>query len=295
MLENDQKETVVTYFLGVLKDGNQNDLASCKEQRVYRQIGEFLNNEDGVNQLYQVIYARPDYPDTLIEDVLGFSQFPANGKILEIGCGTGIATKMFSEKGCRIVGLEPAPEMAALARKRIKRFARVNIIEKKFEEWNPGDERFDLVVSAQAFHWVRPEIGYRKAALLLKPSGKLALFWNLRRPFEADLENEIGRIYQNYFTGQPWFSTASQSLKASILQRTASIEASGFFGQVSLKQYRWEKKYTRLEYLNLLGSYADHHIMEENKKKLLFSKIAELLDRRGGFIHVPYLTVLYLC
>jgi SAM-dependent methyltransferase len=245
-----------------------------------------------IAQLYDD--ARPVYPDALVDDVLGFSRFPGNGKILEIGCGTGIATKMFGEKGCRITGLEPAPEMAALARDKVRQFTGVNIIETGFEEWNPGDERFDLVVSAQAFHWIRPEIAYKKSALVLKPSGKLALFWNLRRPFESDLENEMANIYRNYFTGLPWFSTASQSLEASILQRTESIEASGFFRQVSLKRYQWEKKYTRKDYLNLLGSYADHHVMEENRKGLLFSKIAELLDRRGGFIRVPYLTVLYL-
>lgn len=246
-----------------------------------------------IAQLYDD--ARPDYPDNLIKDVLVFSQFPANGKILEIGCGTGIATKMFSEKGCQIVGLEPSPEMAAIARKRLKRFTRVTIIEKKFEDWPPGDERFDLVMSAQAFHWVRPEIGYKKTAFVLKPWGKLALFWNLRRPFEAKLENQIGKIYQNYFTGQPWFSATCQSLKTSILQRKASIEASGFFGRVSLKQYQWKKRYTRPDYLNLLRSYADHHIMEERKKKLFFAEMAELLDSRGGIIHVPYLTVLYFC
>lgn len=246
-----------------------------------------------IAQLYDD--ARPVYPDALIEDVLGLSRFPVDGTLLEIGSGTGIATRMFSEKGCRIVALEPAPEMAAIARKKFRRFSSISIIEEKFEQWDPGDERFDLVVSAQAFHWIRPEIAYRKSALLLKSSGKLALFWNLRRPFETELENEMVEIYQDYFHGQPWFSSASQSLEASILQRTESIEASGFFGPVSLKRYQWEKEYTCTDYLNLLGSYADHHIMEENRKKLLFSKIADLLERRGGFIRVPYTTVLYLC
>lgn len=44
-------------------------------------------------------------------------------------------------------------------------------------QWEPT-ERFDLMTSGQAWHWIDPDHGYRNAAELLRPGGRLALFWN---------------------------------------------------------------------------------------------------------------------
>ena len=45
--------------------------------------------------LYEEI--RPGYPEKLIEDVLDISGIENNSRILEVGCGTGKATRPFAE------------------------------------------------------------------------------------------------------------------------------------------------------------------------------------------------------
>ena len=44
---------------------------------------------------------------------------------------------------------------------------------------------FDAVVAGQTWHWVDPEAGAAKAASLLQPGGRLALFWNAGQPSPA--------------------------------------------------------------------------------------------------------------
>ena len=43
----------------------------------------------------------------------------AGRRLLDIGCGTGRAAEALVERGSRVWGVEPEPEMAALARERV--------------------------------------------------------------------------------------------------------------------------------------------------------------------------------
>jgi len=52
----------------------------------------------------------------------------------------------------------------------------------KFEDWDPVGRTFDAVIAAQAWHWVDPVAGAAKAAAVLRPGGRLAVFWNAFDP-----------------------------------------------------------------------------------------------------------------
>ena len=62
------------------------------------------------------------YPEELIEDALTLSEIPADGRILEIGCGPGNATIPFAKRGYRIVGIELGERLAALAVKNCRAY-----------------------------------------------------------------------------------------------------------------------------------------------------------------------------
>ena len=66
-----------------------------------------------------------------------------------------------------------------------------------FEEWRPQEAAFDLAVSATAFHWLDPEVAYPKVAGALRPTGSLALFWNVHVYTDASgFFEEAQRIYE---------------------------------------------------------------------------------------------------
>ncbi len=131
---------------------------------------------DAVAELYDA--CRPGYPAELIDDILQISGLRPGGQILEIGGGTGKATLLFAQRGCSILCLDPGENLLNVARKNLATYPQVSFVRTRFEEWEAGQVTFDLLISAQAFHWVPQEVRYEKAAHLLKPRGHLAVFWN---------------------------------------------------------------------------------------------------------------------
>src|SRR5947208_4459723 len=114
--------------------------------------------------------ARPSYPTALIDRIVAHSPGP---DLVDAGCGTGIAARQFQAAGCRVLGVEPDERMAEPARR-----AGVETEIATFEDWAPHGRRFDAVIAAQAWHWVDPVAGAAKAAQVLRPGGRLAVFWN---------------------------------------------------------------------------------------------------------------------
>ncbi len=108
--------------------------------------------------------ARPSYPPSLVDDLLGDRGGCA---VVDVGCGTGITSRLFAARGCRVLGVEADPRMAAVARR-----SGVEVEEGKFESWQDGGRRFDLVVSGQAWHWIEPLAGSAKAEAVLWERGK---------------------------------------------------------------------------------------------------------------------------
>src|SRR5262249_60031843 len=117
------------------------------------------------------------------------------GRMREIGAGTGKATVALARRGFEIVALEPGSNMAAVLRRKTASFPAVSIEETTFEAWRAGDRRFDLVLSAQAFHWVDPALRYVKAAAALRGDGALALIRNETSGLEPGLRAALAAAY----------------------------------------------------------------------------------------------------
>src|ERR1017187_6342704 len=87
--------------------------------------------------------ARPSYPPALIDALVDL----APHQVLDVGCGTGKAARLLVERGCDVLGIEPDPSMAAIARSH-----GITVDEATFESWEPGGRMYDLIVSGQAWH-----------------------------------------------------------------------------------------------------------------------------------------------
>jgi SAM-dependent methyltransferase len=237
---------------------------------------------------------RPTYPDELIEDILKVSAMPENGRILEIGCGTGQASLPFARRGHPMTCLDIGPELLSLAAQKCQAYPQVRFVCTAFEDWQPGEDKFDLLLSATAFHWIPPQIGYPKAASLLKNTGYIALFWNYHpRPYTGFFV-EVQDIYRQVVPewGDP---NSGPSLEEDIRLTETEIDQTGLFEPVLVKRYPWKKDYPTEVYLRLLNTHSDHRMLEESQKRGLFSEIGALINERyGGKITRLYLTVLYI-
>jgi SAM-dependent methyltransferase len=231
----------------------------------------------------------------LVNDIVALSGIPDDGRILEIGCGTGQATVPFAERGYWMTCLDIGEDLASIAAEKCRCHRRVTIQVEAFEDWQAGEDRYDIVMSATAFHWIAPEVGYTKAASVLKDSGCIALFWNLppEQPY-AGFFREVQAVYREIVPewGDP---TDRPSTDERIEATEASINNTGLFEPVQVRRYPWARDYTTEEYIRLLNTYSDHRSLDEGKRSRLFDRIGDLADGAyGGVVTRPYLAVLHI-
>ncbi|GAB2606502.1 methyltransferase type 11 [Paractinoplanes abujensis] len=159
-------------------------------------LGRVFND---VPELYDRV--RPGYPGALFDDLAALAGLHAGSPVLEVGAGTGQATRPLLDRGYAVTALEPGPDMAALARANTG----AEVAESTFEQWEAGSQRFDAVVAASSWHWVDPAVGWRKAHDVLRPGGRLALLGHvvISRPGEPEVYAETADLHERYSPGNP--------------------------------------------------------------------------------------------
>ena len=127
---------------------------------------------------------RPAYPDQLIDQACRVAGIGGGDDVLEVGCGSGQLTRGLLARGLHVTALEPGPSLIALARRNLAGAGQAEFVNAKLEDASLPRERFAAVFSASAFHWVDPEVSWRKAADALVPGGTLALvqYFGLEEP-----------------------------------------------------------------------------------------------------------------
>jgi SAM-dependent methyltransferase len=253
--------------------------------------GDNLNKRavfDTVAELYD--QSRPGYPEKLFEDIISLSGIPNGGDILEIGCGTGQATLPFARRGYAMLCLDIGPNMIELADRRCRDYPNVRFEVKPFEGWQPHEREFDLVVSGTAFHWVPPEIGYSKAATVLKANGAIALFANYHpRPYTGFFVQSQS-IYKKWWHPNYENPDSAPTPEEEINEDIAHIEQTGLFYEARVERYPWSRKYSADEYINLIATYSNHRMLPEENRRNLHAEIHSLIEELGGSIDRPYLT-----
>jgi len=234
---------------------------------------------------------RPAYPEELIDALISMTGIQSDSRILEIGSGTGKATLHFARCGLSILCIEPGQNLVSVAAQALKSYPRVEFEAVTFEQWHKHPGAFDLVMSAQAFHWIPKAIGYAKAARALKGTGHLALFWNMYPDPTDAIFLDLHKVYEEH---APELAARSNSCEELIAQREADISDSGFFSNVEVKRFPWSVKYDAAQYVGLLGTYSDHLRLSEEKRQRLYGGVSEVIVQHGGIIEKPYLAVLYV-
>jgi ubiquinone/menaquinone biosynthesis C-methylase UbiE len=235
--------------------------------------------------------ARPDYPDALVDDVVAYADLKPNDRILEVGCGTGQATKSFAKRGFPILATDPGSEMLRGARESLAGFSNVEFLQTTFEAWPTDRAAFRLIIAAQSWHWVSPEMRFRKAAEALSRDGSLAVFGQVPVGLPAPLLDQFKEIYLRQIGkwGPPpeaWY-LPNGPFKGWFI-------ASGLFEPVEHRRCFWKWRHTASSYVDFLRTKSDHRMMEPSKRDELLAEIAQAIDGHGGRFEVDYETHLYI-
>jgi len=247
---------------------------------------------DAVADSYDL--GRPGYPEPLIEDCVRMAGLTHDSRILEIGCGSGQATRPFAHRGFHMVCLEPGPNLAALARRNLAIFPRIEIQEERFEDWALESGTFALVLAATSIHHVEKSVQYAKSAQALKPRGYIAVVSNQPGQDDREFRAELDRIYAKWWGGLTAQIYTKRTLKNRISTTKKQIETSGRFGPVEIRQYPWTVEYDSIRYMALLDSDSSRLNHPPEAQEGLKKDIAEVISRLGGTVRRGYVAVLAL-
>jgi SAM-dependent methyltransferase len=230
--------------------------------------------------------ARPGYPAVLVARIVAAS--PGHG-VLDVGCGTGIAARQFQAAGCTVLGVEPDARMAQFAR------ARGLAVEvATFEAWDPEGRRFDAVIAAQSWHWVDPVDGTAKAARVLRPGGRLAIFGHVYEP-PAEVAKPFAAAYRRVAPDSPFANLPPRRpldmYQAMYAKFVGTIRETGQFHEPEQWRFDWEQSYTRDQWLGLLPTTGGLTRLRPDQLASILDGVGTAIDALGGAITMPYTTL----
>lgn len=230
--------------------------------------------------------ARPSYSQEMIQFLL--RDQPT--MVLDVGCGTGISSGPFLDAGLLVWGVEHDPRMAAVARSH-----GVEVHVGRFEEWEPAsDSQFDLVISGQAWHWIDPVAGPMKAASLLGPGGRLAIFWVSYAHCEQVVEvfaNVYGERAPTLLADS--FPLGGDPARSALLASSysSSLRDAGAFSMPEAMAFVGARSYTVESWLDELPTHSDHQLLPDDEREQLLEALRrELLQSVGPTFNVEMST-----
>ncbi|TDD88706.1 class I SAM-dependent methyltransferase [Actinomadura rubrisoli] len=219
---------------------------------------------------------RPRYPDALVERIVAANPGP---DVLDVGCGTGIAARQFQASGCRVSGVDPDARMAGFARRH-----GLEVDVATFEDWDPAGREFDAVIAGQSWHWVDPVAGAAKAARVLRPGGRLAVFWYVFQP-PSDLAETFTEIYRQVLPDSPLGRGVNPGLdtySAFFTKAADGMRQAGAFGDPEQWRFDWDRPYTRDEWLEQVPTFGGHSLVPPAELEALLTDIGAAIDAAGG-------------
>ena len=231
---------------------------------------------------------RPSYPVALVDDVVALAHLAPGARLLEVGSGTGQATRLFAGRGFAITAVEAGAAMAAATRAAVPE---ARVVPARFEALT-----LPRVFSARLLgHRVALDRSRRR--LLPRPrrarrrgrARALLERARARRRRRRLLRRHAGAVRSG---GHGAHAPAPERDGR---DRTPDIVASGLFTAVERRRYPWHADYDARTYARLLGTYSDHLALPDDVRARLPGGIAALIDGRfGGRIRKHYSTDLYV-
>jgi SAM-dependent methyltransferase len=237
-----------------------------------------------VPELYDRV--RPGYPDALFADLVAVTGLDERSSVLEVGCGTGQATRSLAALGCPVTAVEQGEDMAALARRRLAALRNVEVQTSRFEDWDDRGRRFDVLVAASSWHWVDPSIGWRRAHDLLRPGGWTALLGNVvvRRPGEPEMYAETADLHERYCPGNPGWGHPPLEADVRATDEGWGLvdDPGGLFGPTVVRWYPAVQWLDGDGFADLLRSTSLYRELDRGVREPLLEAVAERIRTRMG-------------
>jgi SAM-dependent methyltransferase len=215
---------------------------------------------------------RPGYPPALVDDALAYAGPFTTAGVVDVGAGTGRATLAFADRGARVTAVEPDARMAAVLADRADGLP-VTVHVGPFEAFVPAAP-FDLLICAQAWHWIDEATRWDLAADAVRPGGAVALFWNADRPADPRDADVLRAAHQRH---------APDLWREDPPAIESTLDWTEMAGQPRLvdygnRLYRWQRALPVADYLALLATTSAYLMVDDAVRSALFEDILGRLD-----------------
>jgi len=238
--------------------------------------------------------ARPGHPERVYEVLVEECGLGPGTTVVEIGPGTGQATRRLLELGAGpLIAIEPDPSLAAFLAEAFGRRIDVRIVA--LEDAELPAASVDLAVAASSFHWVEEEAALAKVFGALRPGGSWSMWWTLfgddsrPDPFRDAVDPILGDLPTSPCEGRqgrPRFG-----LDVDI--RAAALVAAGFDSfRHELIPWQWE--WDTLGIRGLYATFSPIARLDARRRKAVLDGVARIAEHEfGGRVPRPLLTSLF--
>lgn len=230
---------------------------------------------DAAAEVYDEI--RPGYPPVVFDDL--FSLLPPRPDVVEVGPGTGQATRDLLRRGATVHAIEIGTALADMLRSKFLT-DRLRVSVGDFEELEIPARSADAVFAATAYHWVSTCAQVDRPAAILRPGGLVAIVdvVHVDAPEDNGFFAAVQPIYERYGQGRTRPDLPTRAMVDPPIRHTLASDAR--FVDVYVRQYDWDQTYTAAEFRKLMVSYSGTQMMEEPERSGLLGDIESLANER---------------
>jgi SAM-dependent methyltransferase len=216
---------------------------------------------------------RPGYPEELFDLVMRYAGQPVL-TAMEIGAGTGKATRLFARRGVTVTATEPDGAMLAELRKHVP--ANVKTVQSTFEDLSPA-ESYGLVYAAAALHWTDPDGRWSRMAALLEPGGVFASFGGPVQLADPDVAEAVRAARSPFLDSDDIPSPDGTPPGQDMQWPGTELRRSAWFADV--QQFLIERRLTMSagDYVGHLSTVSAYLDLPASERVQLFSQITRVL------------------
>jgi SAM-dependent methyltransferase len=209
-----------------------------------------------------------------------FQLLPSHPAVVEVGPGTGLATRDLLSRGANVYAVEIGPAMAAKLRE-VNPSPALTVIVGDFEEIDLKEHGFDAVFSATAYHWISAKAQVDRPAMVLRPGGLVAIvdLNQVSSPQDKGFFATAQPIYDRYGEGHTGPPAPERNAVDPPMHRV--LRGDSRFGNVELRTYDWDQTYSAAGYRKLMLSYSGTQMMTPSARQ-------GLLDDMENFIRQEF-------
>ena len=215
---------------------------------------------------------RLGYPDEVVDRTLDYASRHVTSAV-EVGAGTGKASRAFASRGIHVLALEPDPEMFTVL-ERETRGMPVEPVRRDLESYD--GPRTDLLYAAMSWHWVDPDRRCEVASGLLTDGGTLAVFGGPMQLADASVQSDVAAAVGRD-VDDPAFRPPDPDRGTGRSWLDEEIRGSGRFTDVQHHRIPRAVVLPQREYVGYLSTLSAYLELGMEERQEMLRRIAEVL------------------